>query len=227
LDSSNASDAHINVKLRWRVKQVEGLNVGFNVVAYYSWGKTFFVWDSIGNKGYEPLPGSITIYKDGRYIFDPFINYYDKKDNRFTFKYRYLNSTNTNSTNQGSIGQRNYAEFQYAKLMKNIDLNIVSGVVGVYDISHAPPGDSISLIGNHNRGNFAVYAQVDKKFFKKLSTTIGLRWEYFNVNDTAQGSKNGRKNSLSDLKYPLGRIGLNYQAAEATFLRASGGMSFR
>ena len=229
LDSSQSYDMHLDVKFRWRVKKIEGLSMGFNVVAYYSWGKTFFLWDSVGSKGYEPLPGTITIYHDGRYIFDPFLTYYDKKDNKFTFKYRYLNSTNLNTTGQGSIGHRNYAELQYAKMLKKYDLNIITGVVGMYDIAAAPPGDSVaaSLIGNHNRGNFAVYAQVDKRFAKKVNTTLGVRWEYFNVDDTAQGSHNGRKNSISDLKYPLGRLGLNWQAAEGTFIRVSGGLSFR
>lgn len=229
LDSSDASDFHIDAKIRWRSKKIEGLSMGVGVVTYYSWGKTFFLWDSVGNKGYEPLPGTVTIYKDGRYVVDPFITYYDKKDNKFSFKYRYLNSTNTNSTGQGSIGHRNYAELQYARMMKKIDLNIIGGVVGMFDIAHAPKGDSTasSLIGNHNRGNFAVYGQVDKRFAKVLNTTLGVRWEYFNVDDTLPGSKNGRKSSLNDLKYPLARLGLNWKAAEATYLRASTGMAFR
>ena len=225
LDSSDASDLHIGEKIRWRSKKIEGLSIGVQAIVYYSWGKTFFVWDSIGPKGYEPLPGTITIYHDGRYIVDPFLTYYDKKDNKFSFRYRYLNSTNLNTTGQGSVGHRNYAELQYAKMMKNIDLNVIAGAVGVYDIAKAPPGDTASLIGNHTKGNFAVYGQVDKKFFKRLSTTLGARWEYFNRD--AGDSLHTRVNSINDLKYPLGRIGLNYQAAEYTYLRASGGMAFR
>ena len=225
LDSSDASDLRVAAKIRWRSKKIEGLSIGVQAIAYYSWGKTFFVWDSIGSKGYQPLGGTITIYHDGRYIVDPFITYYDKKDNKFSFKYRYLNSTNLNTTGQGSVGHRNYAELQYAKMLKNIDLNVIAGAVGVYDIAKAPPGDTASLIGNHNKGNFAVYGQVDKKFLKRLNTTLGVRWEYFNRDKG--DSLHTRTNSLHDLKYPLGRIGLNYQAAEATFLRASGGMAFR
>ena len=220
LDSSDAHDMHLNVKLRWRSKKVEGFNMGINVVAYYSWGKTFFIWDSIGNKGYEPLPGTITIYHDGRYVVDPFINYYDKKDNRFSFKYRYLNSTNLNTTGQGSIGHRNYMELQYQKIVKKINLNFVAGVVGLYDIAASPPSDTASLIGNHKRGNFAAYAQVDKKFFDRLNVTLGARWEYFNVD-------NGAHTSIHELKYPLFRVGVNYQAAQATFIRASFGQGFR
>ncbi|MBS1626144.1 MAG: TonB-dependent receptor [Bacteroidetes bacterium] len=234
LDSSDGHDMHANLKIRWRSKKIEGLNMGISALAYYSWGKTFFVWDSIGNKGYEPLPGTITIYHNGRYIIDPFINYYDKRDNRFTFRYRYLNSSNINTTGQGSIGHKNYIEFQYAKMMKKIDLTIITGLVGMYDLARAPKGsiDSASLIGNHDRANVAVYAQVDKKFFGKLSVTVGGRWEYFNNDRDSLTATNryvviGRSNSLSTLKYPLGRIGINYQAAEGTFIRASGSMGFR
>ncbi len=235
LDSSDAHDMHANFKLRWRSKKIEGLNMGIGALAYYSWGKTFFVWDSVGKRGYEPLGGTITTYHNGRYVIDPFINYYDKKDNRFSFRYRYLNSSNLNTTGQGSIGHKNYVELQYAKMMKKIDLTFIAGLVGMYDISRAPKGstDSASLIGNHDRGNVAVYAQVDKKFFGKLDVVVGGRWEYFNNDrDTLNPVTNryavvGRTNSLSTLKYPLGRIGINYQAAEGTYIRASGTMGFR
>ncbi|MBS1684304.1 MAG: TonB-dependent receptor [Bacteroidetes bacterium] len=235
LDSSDAHDMHANFKFRWRSKKIEGLSMGIGALAYYSWGKTFFLWDSIGKKGYEPLPGTITIYHNGRYIIDPFLTYYDKKDNRFTFRYRYLNSSNINTTGQGSIGHKNYVEFQYAKMMKKINLTVIAGLVGMYDLSRTPKGssDSASLIGNHDRANVAIYGQVDKKFFNKLDIVLGGRWEYFNNDkDTLDPvSKHyvvvGRTNSLSTLKYPLCRIGINYQVAEGTFLRASGSMGFR
>ncbi|MCW3127920.1 MAG: TonB-dependent receptor [Bacteroidetes bacterium] len=235
LDSSDASDMHANFKIRWRSKKIEGLSLGINAVAYYSWGKTFFIWDSVGKKGYEPLPGTITIYHNGRYVIDPFINYYDKLDNRFTFRYRYLNSSNINTTGQGSIGHKNYAEFQYSRQFKKIALTFVSGIVGEYDLARAPKGssDSASLIGNHDRGNIGIYAQIDKKFFDKLTVSVGGRWEYFNADKDTLNSVNnryvvvGRTNSLTTLKYPLGRIGINYQITEGTYLRASGSMGFR
>ena len=220
LDSSDASDIHINEKLRWRIKKVPGLSIGVNAVVYYSWGKTFFAWDSLGHRAYEPLPNSITIYHDGRYMVDPFINYRDSKGNKFSFKYRYLNSSNINSTQQGSIGHRNYADLQYTRMMKKIDLNIVAGAVGMYDMINPPSGDTSSLYGRHNRADIGLYAQVDKKFFKKLTVNLGLRWEYFNVD-------HGFRTSIHDLKYPLVRLGLNYQMATATFIRGSFGQGFR
>jgi len=51
LDSANGQDGRINAKVRYRFKKIEGLNVGVNLIGYWSWGTTFFMWDSIGNRG--------------------------------------------------------------------------------------------------------------------------------------------------------------------------------
>lgn len=243
LDSSDAQDFRINAKIRYRFKKVEGLSVGVNVLGYWSWGKTFFLWDSTGSKAYRSLGGTTTQYDNGRYLVDPFINYYDKSGNRFSFRYRYLNSSNINSTGQGSIAQRNIIDLSYQRAFEvspKVKFNFVAGVGAKID-GIAPPkdpndprSDSIKqlqidtfgyvpypyLYGDkaHNAYNTSVYAQVDGKFFNKLNVSLGARWEYFNVDG---------KNSLKDLTYPLFRLGLNYQAAEATYIRASFGQGFR
>jgi outer membrane receptor protein involved in Fe transport len=75
---------------------------------------------------------------------------------------------------------------------------------------------------------------------------VGARWEYFNMEHYVQDSTGAqvnsagdttgynvgqklayKQNSLKQLDYPLFRIGMNYQAAEFTFIRASFGQGFR
>ncbi len=243
LDSSDNQDFRLNAKIRYRVKKVTGLNIGLNVLGYWSWGKTFFLWDSIGSKAYKPLVNTVTVYENGRYIIDPFVNYTDKDNNKFSFRYRWLNSSNINSTGQGSIAQRHILDFSYQRpfeVSEKVKLNFVAGVGGRID-QIAPPRDPNDatpdsvrqvlidslgyypipyLYGNkpHNANNASIYAQVDGKFFNRLNVTLGARWEYFNIDG---------KNSLKDLTYPLFRLGLNYQAAEATYIRGSFGQGFR
>ncbi len=234
LDSSDNQDARVNAKIRYRFKKLDGLTVGVNALAYWSWGKTFFLWDSIGYKGYKPLTGTITVSQNGRYLIDPFINYFDKKGNKFAFKYRWLNSSNINSTGQGSIAHRHILDLSYQRpfdVSSKVKLNFVAGVGGRID-RIAPPGatDTSYLYGKlpafstnydslkHKANNASIYAQVDGKFFNRLNVTLGARWEYFNVDG---------RNSLKELTYPLFRIGLNYQAAEATYIRGSFGQGFR
>ncbi len=258
LDSSDGHAIRGNVKYRYRFAKVPGLNMGINVSAYYSWGKTFFFWDgygidSVGGKAvsvdslaYKPFPNTVTTYKSYRVTVDPFIDYTDKKDNHFRLNTRFFNATNTNNTGQGSVPNRYYAELQYQRKVdfKKFDFHYVGGVVSVYDDVNPPKGSTGSLFGKNSSFNFSVYSQVDFKFFKKLNVTVGARWEYFMmkhyVTDSTVGAINGTdttfnkynrladsQNSLKQLPYPLFRIGVNYQAAEATFIRASFGQGFR
>ncbi len=221
LDSSDGSWVRANVKIRWRVKQVEGLNMGVNVTAYHSWGKTFFIWKGIDSLGYKPLPNSVSVYRTYRATIDPFINYYDKHDNQFSLRGRIFTSPNYNNTGQGSIPTKYYGEFQYSrpffKNKKNFNMNLVSGLVGNYDQVNSPEGAG-SLFGNKIGYSAAVYAQLDMKIVKTLNLSFGTRWEYFQIED---------QNSLKDLPYPVFRLGANYQAAEATYIRASFGQGFR
>jgi iron complex outermembrane receptor protein len=222
LDSSDGSWVRGNVKFRWRVKQVEGLNMGINVTAYHSWGKTFFLWAGIDSLGYKPLPNSVSVYKTYRATIDPFINYYDKNDNQFSLRGRIFTSPNYNNTGQGSIPTKYYGEFQYTrpffKERKNFNMNFLTGVVGTHDHVTSPPGATGSLFGNKTGYSAAVYAQVDMKIIKTLNIALGTRWEYFQIEDD---------NSLKELPYPVFRLGANYQAAEATYVRASFGQGFR
>ncbi|MFN8292598.1 MAG: TonB-dependent receptor [Chitinophagales bacterium] len=222
LDSSDGSWVRANVKIRWRVKQVEGLNLGINVTAYHSWGKTFFIWAGIDSLGYKPLPNSVSVYRTYRATIDPFINYYDKKDNHFSLRGRIFTSPNYNNTGQGSIPTKFYGEFQYSrpffKDRKNFNMNLLAGAVGSHDKVSSPEGATGSLFGNKVGYSAAVYAQVDMKIVKTLNITLGTRWEYFQIE---------KDNSLKELPYPVFRIGANYQAAEATYIRASFGQGFR
>ncbi len=218
LDSSESNFFRGHVKFRYRAKKVPGLNVGVNFVGYYSWGTTFFIWKGIDSFGYAPLPNSITQYNTMRLMVDPFINYTDKKNNKFMLRGRYFNSTNKNNTGQGSAPVKYYGEFQYSRTWEKINLSFVTGTVGQFDDVTPPAGDTASLVGAHKGYSAAIYAQVDKKFFKKLNVTLGTRWEYFQID---------KNNSLKDLPYPVFRVGLNYEAAKATFLRFSFGQGFR
>lgn len=225
LDSSDSQDARLNMKVRYRFKKIQGLNVGLGILANWSWGKTFFIWDSIGDKGYRPMPKTITQYSNGRFLIDPFITYSTKNNDRFSLRYRLITSQNKNSTGQGSIADRHIIDFSYQRLFdvsEKAKLNFIAGVAGRVDRVAPPAGDTSYLYSEtttkHNANNASVYAQVDGKFFDRLNVTLGARWEYFNVDG---------KNSLKDLTYPLFRLGVNYQAAQATYIRASFGQGFR
>jgi iron complex outermembrane receptor protein len=95
-------------------------------------------------------------------------------------------------------------------------LNIIAGVFGSYSWVRPPKkGSEGSLFGSKTADNQALYFQADKKFFDKLSVAAGVRYEFFRVEDFKGNSK------------PLFRFGVNYQAAEATYIRSSWGQGYR
>jgi outer membrane receptor protein involved in Fe transport len=238
LDSSDGHAVRGTVKYRYRVKSVPGLNFGLNFSGYNSWGKTFFFWNGLDSNAYKPYPNTITVYKTYRFTVDPFIDYYDNKNNHITFLGRFFNATNTNNTGQGSAPNQYYGELRYHRKFdfKKFDFNLVTGVVNQYNDVNPPEGATNSLFGKNTLYNFSAFAQTDFKFFKKLNISLGARWEYFNMrhyekDSTGPGEYFQRfdtaQNSLKQLPYPLFRIGVNYQAAEATYIRASFGQGFR
>ena len=46
LDSSASYQVRMNVRYRYRFKNIPGLNMGINVSGNYSWGQTFFFWNA-------------------------------------------------------------------------------------------------------------------------------------------------------------------------------------
>ena len=62
---------------------------------------------------------------------------------------------------------------------------------------------------------FAFFTQFDQRFFDRLSVSLGLRWERYTLDKTDDESR------------PVARAGINYQAAKASFIRASFGQGYR
>ena len=194
LDSSDAHAIRYNIKYRYRFKKIAGLNVGINASVYYDWGKSFFLWKGLDSLAYLPYPGTVSVYRNYRFTVDPFVDYTDTHGDHFRFSGRYLDSRNDNSTNQGSVPDEYYTELQYHRPFKfnAFDLNVVGGVVNAFD-NVVPPADATgSLFGKNSLENFSVYGQTDFKFFKKLTISLGARWEYFDMRHYVQDTGTGR-----------------------------------
>lgn len=227
LQGGGVTETRLSGKLRYRPKNVRGLSTGIAYNINNNVGSTFFLWNGLDSAAYTAFPNSLSQYRSLRINADYFLNYFDKKDNQFSFKGRYFNSTNTNNTGQGSVPQQVYGEFQYQRRFIPIDLNIVAGVAGYYSWIRPPKGDTTSILGDKlttNAENLSFYFQADKKFFDKLTIAVGIRWEYFTIDSFADYSTS----FIGDLEIPaVLRLGVNYQPAEATYIRASIGQGYR
>lgn len=101
-----------------------------------------------------------------------------------------------------------YGEYRYLKRFGE-QIHWTSGVAFMKNTVKA------GLFDNHEGSNSGIYTQLDANVVKRLKVSAGIRWEVNTLNQEVF------------LALPVVRAGLNYQAAEATFLRASFGQGYR
>lgn len=198
-----------NVGLRYRFRKVEGLSVGLNTSAMYVDQGDFLLWQDADSGAYRQNPESMTPLTGNRYNIDPFVEYSTREGNKHSLKTRlYSVKNSTLNSERNSASKLWYAEYRYLKRFR-------SGAFWTSGISFTRNSVIANLYENHLGSNASVYSQIDANLFKKLKISSGVRWEI----NTLDG----------DLYYsvPVVRAGMNYQAAENTFLRVSFGQGYR
>ncbi len=241
--SNDYKRARLSGKFRYTPHKRSNLTVGLNVNFFHESLKDFFIMAGIAKKTYIPLEVAIT--RSRTFNIDPYFNYYDKKENRHSLKFRVYNTSYQSTTGDSTDATQFYYDYTFLRNFKKINLVIITGANGYYStISGKTFGDLVADIrkleffNTRDLMNFGAFIQVEKKFFQKLTLAGGLRFEFtqlvgenvYNrlplVNLINKAVKKNPKDILSPIT-PLFRLGLNYQATEGTFIRASFGQGFR
>lgn len=210
-----------NVGTRYRA--TDRLTIGLNANINAGETASFFYWAS-DTAAYQPGPNTLGGRRRLRYNIDPTVTYYDGANNRHRILSRFYNIDNENDLNQSNFSDMFYAEYQFQRRMAAADLVFTAGLVGSgTDIEAELYGDT-----TFTSRNLAAYAQFDKEFFGKLNASVGFRYER-NVLRNPGFEYDGGTVDPSDEEEakPVARLGLNYQAGKATFLRASWGQGYR
>ncbi len=218
-NSLGEKTGRFNFNLRYRPKNITGLNFGVNGNFMSSSNNTSLIWNNDTTGQYRAFPNTITLQTQIIFYIDPFINYASSNGFRHSLRARYFYTDNRVTNSPSNRTNVTYGEYQCTKEFESLGgLNITAGLVMNQTYSHA---DSLTVLGtyyapsgNHLQ-NYAAYAQLDKKFWKVLNLSIGFRDENFKMNKDAIVSK------------PIMRSGLNLQLAKATFLRYSFGQGYR
>ncbi len=206
--------ARVNVNLRYRAKRIEGLNFGVNANFMVNKTNMVFAWldDSLGL--YRGYPGAVFLEDQVLFNVDPFIKYTTKNGLSHSLQTRVFHSDNVISNNQSNKGTMYFGEYQMQRKFKSIDLNFTGGVVG--NISYSSSRLYVSSGQPNNKiVNASGYMQLDKKFWRVLNLSGGVRYEYFKMND------------LNSVVAPIFRAGANLQITRGTFIRTSYGQGFR
>ncbi len=226
----------VNGKIRHLSEKVKGLTIGAAWNFAYEEGGEFFMWSGTDRDILLPSDPLSAFNKDVRtdYVLrrigiSPFLTYFDKKENKHDFNFRYYNNQSTNFTLESNQTNHIYGEYTFEHRMPAKGMNLITGAAGSYT---SATGKNFGNKRYHTE-NAAVFVQMDKKFFDKLNFTGGVRVEYNKVDSIIPQNKlqilslfkkNG--NFTSPVK-PLIRFGMNYEPIKGTYLRASWGQGFR
>jgi iron complex outermembrane receptor protein len=126
--------------------------------------------------------------------------------------------------NQSSLSVTLFNEYQYNhKFKKAGDLLLIAGVTNIYSYSFGKvfsgklAADGTPTLGENGTWeseNLAMYFQMEKKFFDRLTVLLGGRYEYYHLADLYE-------------RKPVFRAGLNFRASQGTYLRLSAGQGYR
>ncbi len=206
--------ARVNVNLRYRAKRIEGLNFGVNANFMLNKTNMVFAWldDSLGL--YRGYPGAVFLEDQVLFNVDPFIKYTTKNGLSHSLQTRVFHSDNVISNNQSNKGTMYFGEYQIQKKFKSIDLNFIAGTTG--NVSYSTSRLYVSSGQPDNKiVNTSAYIQFDKKFWRILNISGGVRYENFKIN-----------NLKNDDAF-IYRFGGNLQLTRGTFIRSSYGTGYR
>jgi len=213
-----------NINSTYKSEKIKGLSFGLNANLLSQSSGSQLIWNGL-DSAYWPLNSETTTTTGESYNIDPSV-IYRKGNNRHSLRTRYLNVVNNNLTNNIDVGQSNsskiyYADYQWQKNLKKINLRITSGITYESVIAN-----SDLFNGESQRKNNSFYAQIDKKW-GKINISLGARYEAFKLHSEQKYFVEG--DSIQDFNgaKPVFRTGLNYQIAKATFLRSSWGQGYR
>ncbi len=196
-----------------------GLNGNFN----QGTSSSFFYWVD-ATTPYIGFPTTLSSRKRLRYNLDPHITIYDKGNNKHRLLGRFYNVDNDNDNNQSNFSDMYYGEYQFQRQFKGADLILTSGVVATFSSVEA------ELYGDttFSSRNLAAYLQLDQKLFDRLNISGGFRYENNLLQNPGFVYEQGVVLPSDERESkPVFRLGLNYELADFTFLRASWGQGYR
>lgn len=207
--------ARINFSTRIRNKKVDGLMYGVNGnIMYMEEAQTFF-WLNDTAGMFNSFPGALINFKNLMFYVDPYLTYMNKSGDKHSLRTRYFRSDNKSDRKQSTQSNQYYADYQYQRLFKKLNFNLITGLTAIYTRS---TGEIFTGTPNgQNRSyqlNASLYTQIEKKFFKRLTLQGGARFEYFEINKESAGK-------------PVFRAGANLMVVEGTYMRASIGQGYR
>jgi outer membrane cobalamin receptor len=204
-----------NFGIKKHSKKHTGLNYGVNGNIMYNSSPMALAWLDDTTGFYRTYPGAVYLQDQLIFYVDPFINIYTGEGMKHSLKARVLHNNSQMTNNQSVVNTMLYGDYQFKRTYDFIkDFDLIGGISVTQSYVDA---DMYKASGSstNQQLNVSAYAQVENKFKGIINTSIGVRGEYFQLND-----------SITALK-PIIRAGVNFRLYPGTFLRLSFGQGYR
>ncbi|NLA49631.1 MAG: TonB-dependent receptor [Bacteroidales bacterium] len=200
----------LSLRLKHFSNKVEGLNYGMNINAGSTHKTDFVLWENAQTGALRQSETTAAEFRGSFITIDPFISLKKNERTRHDLKIRFRSDRNRlpNNEKNNSDAMNLYSEYQLWCRITDF-LDITSGLTENYSVVNS------EFFGDHYGLNLAGFSQVEIRPLSRLKAVAGLRLEHFSLD------------GISDRLTPILRAGVNFQAAEFTYLRASFGQGYR
>ena len=204
-----------NFNLKKHARKFQGLNYGINGNFMRNSSPMVLAWLNDTDGFYRAYPGAVYLQDQFIFYLDPFINIYLKTGAKHSVKARILHNGSDMTNNQSVYSTQFYADYQFKRSYEFIKgFELISGASWTKSTVTADMYKSSGSAYNEMY-NISAYIQAENKIKGVISTSVGIRGEYFQMNDT-----------ISALN-PIFRAGINFRLLPGSFLRLSYGQGFR
>jgi outer membrane receptor protein involved in Fe transport len=202
--------ARANIRVKHRSESIEGMSFGVNINAGTTEKYDFLLWENAVTGALKHNESTAIELKSNFLTIDPFITY--RLDERFKHELRGRLQSSENrfpeSVQNNSSATNFYAEYQFWNRLSDI-ITLNTGISENFSRINS------EFYGDHKAFSLGAFAQLDIEPVSRLKISSGVRLEYISQDGTSENP------------VPLFRAGLNFKAADYTFLRTSFGQGYR
>ncbi len=200
----------ISLRIKHHSSKTEGLKYGLNLNAGTTSKTDFILWEDAATGALKQDTSTVSSLHGYFFTADPFITFggTGKIKHDFRLRYQYTANRFPVRTNNDASSSSVYGEYLFFYKITGF-INLTAGV------SENWSSITSNFYGDHHGLNVAGFAQLEVRPVSRLKIIGGLRIEQ-NILDNER-----------DGIVPVFRAGLNFQAADYTFIRASFGQGYR
>lgn len=204
-----------NFSLKKHSKKYQGLNYGMNGNFMQNSSPMTLAWLNDSSGFYRAYPGAVYLQDQLIFYLDPFLNIYTGNGTRHSLKARILHNDSEMTNDQSVNSTLIFSDYHFKRTYEFIKgFELIGGLSWTRTMVTADMYRSSGSAFNQ-QFNISAYVQAENKFKEVVSTSVGIRGEYFQLND-----------SISALN-PIVRAGINFRLYPGTFLRLSYGQGYR